>query len=82
MPEIIADNRMFNRGWKFNLFNVDGQFNKQMYGIAVIYMMFAFDMGSFALEGPNAFNIMTLIYSIVAFFSFFNLSYIRDFDAI
>mgnify|MGYP006095351149 CR=1 FL=1 len=53
-----------------------------MYGIAVIYMMFAFDLSSFAAEGPNAFNIMTLIYSIVAFFSFFNLSYIRDFDAI
>lgn len=48
MPEIIANNSMFNRGWKFNLFNVQNQFYKQMYGIAVIYMMFAFDMASFA----------------------------------
>jgi hypothetical protein len=82
MPVVLADNRMFNRGWKFNLLAETGQFNKQMYAIAVMYMMFAFTMGSFSLVGATSFNIMTLIYSIVAFFSFLNLSYVRDFDAI
>lgn len=44
--------------------------------------MFAFSLSSFALLGPCSFNILVLIYSLIAFFSFMNLEYVRDFDAI
>lgn len=53
-----------------------------MYALVVIFMMMAFVFPSFAFVGPNAFNIMVLIYSFIALFSFLNLSYVRDFDAI
>ena len=82
MPEALVENRLFNRGWKFNMLEHSDQFNKQMYAIAVIFMMFAFAMSGFALAGPTSFNIMVTIYSIIAMFSFLNLSYVRDFDAI
>jgi hypothetical protein len=82
MPDIIADNRMFNRGWKFNMLEHSEQFNKQMWAIACIFMMMAFVFPSFAFEGPTAFNVMVLIYSMIAMLSFLNLSYVRDFDAI
>jgi hypothetical protein len=82
MPEALAENRMFNRGWKFNMLEHSDQFNKQMYAIAVIFMMMAFCFPSFAFEGATSFNLMVLIYSFIAMFSFFNLSYVRDFDAI
>lgn len=82
MPEALVENRYFNRGWKFNMLEHSEQFNKQMYAVAVIFMMFAFCLPSFAFEGANSFNIMVLIYSMIAMFSFLNLSYVRDFDAI
>lgn len=82
MPAVLAENRYFNRGWKFNMLEHSDQFNKQMYALVVIFMMMAFVFPSFAFVGPNSFNIMVLIYSFIALFSFLNLSYVRDFDAI
>lgn len=73
---------MFNRGWKFDMLNHTDQFDKQLSALMVIFMMFAFALSSFALGGPGSFNILVLIYSMIAAFSFFNLEYVRDFDAI
>jgi hypothetical protein len=51
-------------------------------GLMVIFMMFAFSLSGMVLEGPGAFNILVTVYSLIAAFSFFNLEYVRDFDAL
>lgn len=42
LPSILNEGKvakkMFNQGWKFNLFNVEGQFDKQIMALMVIFM--------------------------------------------
>jgi len=66
------------------MFNVQGQMNKQMMAAAVIFSMMQFSMVGLALGNTESqsFSILTLVYSFIALFSFFNVSYVRDFDAL
>lgn len=42
----------------------------------------AFAMAGLMFGNNEAFSILTLLYSFIALFSYFNVSYVRDFDAL
>lgn len=78
----MKDITVFNKGWKFNMFNVKNQIWKQIAAIACIFATMQFAIGGLFFSDNEAFSLLTLVYSMIALFSFFNLSYVRDFDAL
>lgn len=83
LPELVNDNQLFTKGWKFNLFNETKQFWKQISAVCVIFSTIFFSMmGIFNGKDYQSFCILTLVYSLICLFSFFNETYVRDFDAL
>lgn len=87
LPEFVSENetskKLFTKGWKFNMFNEMGQFWKQISAACVIFSMIYFSLiGIFNGNESQTFCILTLVYSMICLFSFFNLTYVRDFDAL
>lgn len=93
LPQVIMENetgrKMFFRGWKFNMFNDMKQVNKAIAAVSVIFVMFFFSLSCLItqfLEQKNTSNqSLTLViftYSVICMFSYFNVAYVRDFDAI
>ena len=76
--------RMFSWGWKFNMFNEFDQSNKTVAAISVIAAQFFFSLASLiSLEKEHqSLSIVVFIYTIICLFSFINVSYVRDFDAL
>jgi len=75
--------KMFTSGWKFNLFNITGQLNKQLCAVGTIFGLMYFSLLSIAQsEFHLSFSIIVLSYSLICLFSFMNLTYVRDFDCI
>jgi hypothetical protein len=73
---------MFTKGWKFDMFNVDGQLNKQLAAIAIIFGTLYFSLVSVAYKDHMCFSLIVIAYSLICLFSFFNVSYVRDFDVL
>jgi len=65
------------------MFNVTGQLNKQLCAVAVIFAQAYFaTMSLLYSNGHLCFSIIALSYSLICLFSFLNLTYVRDFDAL
>jgi len=87
LPSVLQEgkvaNKMFNQGWKFNLFNVQGQIDKQIMALMVIFMeIYCSLVGIVNQSEHQCLSIVVLTYSLICMFSFMNLTYVRDFDAI
>lgn len=86
LPEILKKGKvaekMFTKGWKFDMFNVQGQSNKQIAAVTVIFAQMYFSIIEMIMGEHQTLAILVLTYSLICLFAFFNLTYIRDFDAI
>jgi hypothetical protein len=71
---------MFSNGWKFDLFN-ECNAQKQLIGAVIIFSMVYFSMVEVVMT-QDTFSITVFVYSIVCLFSYFNVTYVRDFDAL
>jgi hypothetical protein len=86
LPNVLKNGevaqKMFTKGWKFDMFNVDGQLNKQLAAIAIIFGTLYFSLVSVAYKDHMCFSLIVIAYSLICLFSFFNVSYVRDFDVL
>lgn len=85
VPEVFTQTKMsekvFTKGWKFNLFNEQSKVFKQIAAISVIFSLLYFSLvGVVTKQRPL--SIVSLVYSLICMFSFFNVTYVRDFDAL
>ena len=85
VPQIFTQTKMskkvFTKGWKFNLFNEQLKVFKQISAITVIFCMLYFSLVGTITKQGNL-SIIVLVYSLICLFSFFNVTYVRDFDAL
>lgn len=80
---------MFYRGWKFNMFNDMKQINKAISAVVIIFAMFFFSLASLLTQlldnkksDHQSFSLVIFTYTMICMFSYFNIAYVRDFDAI
>lgn len=74
---------MFAKGWKFNMFNDIKQTNKAIAAVAVIFAQLFFALASVQVQQEHrSLSLVVLTYSAICLFSFFNVTYVRDFDAL
>lgn len=85
MPSILESNelttKMFSHGWKFDLFNGCDNVQKQLFGASIIFSMLYFSMAEVIMT-QDTFSITVFVYSLICLFSYFNITYVRDFDAL
>jgi hypothetical protein len=85
MPRILESNelttKMFSHGWKFDLFNGCDNVQKQLFGASIIFSMLYFSMAEVIMT-QDTFSITVFVYSLICLFSYFNITYVRDFDAL
>lgn len=81
--------KMFYRGWKFNMFNDMKQANKAIAAVTVIFVMFFFSLSALMTQllehkksDHQSLTLVIFTYAIICMFSYFNVAYVRDFDAI
>ena len=74
--------KLYSKGWKFNMFNIEGQMWKQIAAISVIFALFQFSVIGIIGGSKAGFAMAVFIYSISTLFSFFNLAYVREIDVI
>jgi hypothetical protein len=81
--------KMFYRGWKFNMFNDMKQVNKAMAAVTVIFVMFFFSLSALTNQlleqkksDHQSLTLVIFTYAVICMFSYFNVAYVRDFDAI
>lgn len=87
LPEVLKKGdvaqKMFSKGWKFDLFNVTGQLNKQLAAVAIIFSLVYFSLVSLAYKDYHmCLSIIINVYSFICLFSFLNVTYVRDFDCL
>ena len=80
---------MFYRGWKFNMFNDMKQINKAISAVVIIFAMFFFSLASLLTQlldnkksDHQSLSLVIFTYTMICMFSYFNIAYVRDFDAI
>jgi len=71
---------MFSEGWKFDLFNSGKNTQKQLFGAAIIFAMVYFSLVETVMT-QDTLSISVFVYSVICLFSYFNVTYVRDFDA-
>lgn len=85
VPKMFTQTKMskkvFTKGWKFNLFNEQSKVFKQISAAGVIFSLIYFSLVGVVANSGNL-SIITFVYSLVCLFAFFNVTYVRDFDAI
>lgn len=66
------------------MFNETKQANKAIAAITVIFIQFFFSLASIIMHKKEhqSYSLVVFIYSAICMFSFFNVSYVRDFDAL
>lgn len=66
------------------MFNEKKQSNKAIAAVCVIFAQFFFSMSSIILckKDHQSFAMIVLTYALICMFSYFNVAYIRDFDAL
>ena len=82
LKDTILKEKLFNQGWKYDLFNVQGQMWKQMFAVAVIFAMLHFSLVGLIMANEKSLAAVVLTYSLICLATFLNLSQIRDFEAI
>lgn len=86
VPDYLKANpllqKIFQKGWKFNLFNVEGQVRKQIAAISVLFALLQFSVVGVVLESFQGYSLLVLLYACSCLFSFFNVKYVRDFEAV
>jgi hypothetical protein len=84
LPKILESNelttKMFSEGWKFDLFNSGKNTQKQLFGAAIIFAMVYFSLVETVMT-QDTLSISVFVYSVICLFSYFNVTYVRDFDA-
>ena len=84
LPKILESNelttKMFSEGWKFDLFNSGKNTQKQLFGAAIIFAMVYFSLVETVMT-HDTLSISVFVYSVICMFSYFNVTYVRDFDA-
>lgn len=73
---------MFNKGWKQDLFNTQGQVWKQIFAVAVIFALLQTSISGVIMSNEKSLGCVVLTYSMICLATFFNLTQIRDFEAI
>lgn len=77
---------MFSWGWKFNMFNEmehSGNVAKAIAAISVIFAQFFFSLTSIVRQQEHmSLSMVVFIYCAICMFSYFNVTYVRDFDAL
>jgi len=80
---------MFYRGRKFNMFNDMKQANKAIAAVTVIFVMFFFSLSALTTQllehkksDHQSLTLVIFTYAVICMFSYFNVAYVRDFDAI
>jgi hypothetical protein len=77
--------KMFAGGWKFNMFNdTCKQTNKAIAAISVITLQLFFSLSSLIMWNTEhqSFTIVVFTYVAICAFSYFNLTYVCDFDVL
>jgi len=86
LPTILKQNelsvKMFNNGWKFDLFNSKGQTSKVLAAASVIFAQLYFSLAALTMGNDSCMAITVFAYSMICLFSFMNVSYVRDFDVL
>jgi len=86
LPTILKQNelsvKMFNKGWKFDLFNAKGQTTKVLAAASVIFAQLYFSLAALIMGNESSLAITVFAYSTICLFSFMNVSYVRDFDVV
>lgn len=82
MKDTEFKDKLFNRGWKQDLFNTEGQMWKQIFAVAVIFLLLQTSLTGVIMSNEKSFACVVLTYSIVCLATFFNMTQIRDFEAI
>jgi len=87
VPELLQEDevsqKLFTRGWKFNIFNEQKFTQKAITATVVILAQFYFAINTIIRSDIHrSYAVIVLMYSLICLFSFTNLSYVRDFDAI
>lgn len=73
--------KVFTKGWKFSLFNEQSKVFKQISAISVIFCLIYFSLVGVVSNTGNL-SMIVFVYSMICLFSFFNVTYVRDFDAL
>jgi len=73
--------KVFTQGWKFNLFNEQSKVFKQISAASVIFSLIYFSLVG-VVANCGGLSAITFVYSLVCLFAFFNVTYVRDFDAL
>lgn len=76
--------KFFAKGWKFNQFNEQKQINKAIAAVVIIFAQFVFSVSSLIIQKSQTqcYSIVVLTYCSICMFSYFNVTYVRDFDAL
>lgn len=86
LPTILKQNelsvKMFNKGWKFDLFNAKEQSSKVIAAASVIFAQLYFSFATLTMGSDSSLAITVFAYSMICLFSFMNVSYVRDFDVV
>jgi len=85
VPQVLTQSKIsqkvFTKGWKFNLFNEQQKVFKQISAISVIFSLIYFSLVGVVGNSGNL-SMIVFIYSLICLFAFFNVTYVRDFDAL
>lgn len=86
LPTILKQNelsvKIFNKGWKFDLFNAKEQSSKVIAAASVIFAQLYFSFATLTMGSDSSLAITVFAYSMICLFSFMNVSYVRDFDVV
>lgn len=85
MRESAVGQKFFASGWKFNMFNeTTKQGDKSIAAICVIFAQLFFSLASLitSQKGHESLSLVVFTYMSICMFSFFNVTYVRDFDAL
>lgn len=77
--------KFFASGWKFNMFNqTTKQSNKAIAAVSVIFAQFFFSLASLITcqKDHQSLSMVVFTYCAICMFSYFNVTYVRDFDAL
>lgn len=81
MTQSKISQKVFTKGWKFNLFNEQEKVFKQISAISVIFSLIYFSLVGVVSNTGNL-SMIVFVYSLICLFAFFNVTYVRDFDAL
>jgi len=85
VPQVLTQSKIsqkvFTKGWKFNLFNEQQKVFKQISAISVIFSLIYFSLVGVVGNSGNL-SMIVFVYSLICLFAFFNVTYVRDFDAL